>query len=50
MGNKGKKRLRYCFDAQRSKMVFDTEEEAMKFLEWNAEDMYRNTGYKPVRL
>lgn len=49
MGNKGKKRLRYCFDAQRNKMVFDTEEEANKFLEWNADDMFRNTGYKPVR-
>ena len=33
MGSKGKKRLRYCFDALRSKMFFETEEEAKKFIE-----------------
>ena len=49
MGSKGRKKLRYCFDALRSKMFFETEEEAKKFIEWNAEDMYNSTGYRPVR-
>jgi len=49
MGNKGTKSVRYCVDAMRSKMTFDSEESALKFIEWNGDEMEAKTGFKPVR-
>lgn len=43
------KNKRYCTGCSHQKMLFDTEKEAVRFLEFNAEEIGQQSGKKPVR-
>lgn len=39
----------FCVDCGRHKCRFDTEEEALRFIEYNGHDIYEQSGKAPVR-
>ena len=39
----------FCVDCGRQKCLFDTEEEALRFIEFNGHDIYVQSGKAPVR-
>lgn len=43
------KNKRYCLDAGRNKMLFETEKKAMNFIKFNADDIKAESGYSPTR-
>lgn len=45
---KAKNRV-FCLDAQKSKLVFETEKKAETFLKFNKDKIYESSGYAPVR-
>jgi hypothetical protein len=40
---------RFCADAGKTKMVFETEKKAMTFIKFNADEIKAETGYCPTR-
>ena len=39
----------FCPDAGRSKLRFETEKKALNFIRFNADDIEREHGYRPIR-
>lgn len=39
----------YCVDCKRSKMLFPSKAKAERFMEYNSDEIYEETGHRPVR-
>lgn len=39
----------FCRDCQRQKMIFQTEKEALRFIDFNADEIEAETGKRPIR-
>ena len=43
------KRAMYCLESRKRKILFDTEKKANTFMKFNAEDIEKQSGYRPIR-
>lgn len=46
--SKPKNRI-FCYEANRQKIVFETEKKALMFIKYNGSDIEQERGYKPIR-